>query len=47
MAMTSGSLLVAGTASDAGKSVLTAGICRWLARQGVQAAPDNAGCAGA
>jgi adenosylcobyric acid synthase len=37
--MTSGSLLVAGTASDAGKSVLTAGICRWLARQGVRVAP--------
>ena len=25
-------LLVAGTNSDAGKSVLTAGICRWLRR---------------
>jgi dethiobiotin synthetase len=34
-----GSLLVAGTASDAGKSVLTAGICRWLARQGITVAP--------
>jgi adenosylcobyric acid synthase len=34
-----GSLLVAGTTSDAGKSVLTAGICRWLARQGVSVAP--------
>jgi adenosylcobyric acid synthase len=37
-----GSLLVAGTASDAGKSVLTAGICRWLARQGVRVAPFKA-----
>ena len=37
-----GSLLVAGTTSDAGKSVLTAGICRWLARQGVSVAPFKA-----
>jgi adenosylcobyric acid synthase len=29
-----GALLVAGTGSDAGKSVLVAGLCRWLARQG-------------
>jgi adenosylcobyric acid synthase len=40
--MTGGSLLVAGTTSDAGKSVLTAGICRWLARQGVKVAPFKA-----
>ncbi len=40
--MTTGSVLVAGTTSDAGKSVLTAGICRWLARQGVRAAPFKA-----
>jgi adenosylcobyric acid synthase len=35
-------LLVAGTASDAGKSVVTAGICRWLARQGLKVAPFKA-----
>ncbi|SDK86364.1 cobyric acid synthase [Streptomyces indicus] len=38
----SGGLLVAGTTSDAGKSVVTAGICRWLARQGVSVAPFKA-----
>ncbi|GGQ78167.1 cobyric acid synthase [Couchioplanes azureus] len=38
----SGGLLVAGTTSDAGKSVLTAGICRWLRRQGVKVAPFKA-----
>jgi adenosylcobyric acid synthase len=37
-----GSVLVAGTTSDAGKSVLTAGICRWLARQGVRVVPFKA-----
>lgn len=35
-------LLVAGTTSDAGKSVVTAGLCRWLARQGVDVAPFKA-----
>jgi adenosylcobyric acid synthase len=38
----SGGLLVAGTTSDAGKSVLTAGICRWLHREGVSVAPFKA-----
>ncbi|GII52528.1 cobyric acid synthase [Planotetraspora thailandica] len=37
-----GTLLVAGTTSDAGKSVVTAGICRWLARKGVRVAPFKA-----
>lgn len=37
-----GSLLVAGASSDAGKSVLTAGICRWLHRSGVCVAPFKA-----
>jgi len=35
-------LLVAGTTSDAGKSLVTAGICRWLAREGVSVAPFKA-----
>jgi adenosylcobyric acid synthase len=35
-------LLVAGASSDAGKSVLTAGVCRWLRRQGVRVAPFKA-----
>ncbi|GAA2081499.1 cobyric acid synthase [Streptomyces albiaxialis] len=37
-----GGLLVAGTTSDAGKSVVTAGICRWLAREGISVAPFKA-----
>jgi len=37
-----GALLVAGTNSDAGKSVITAGLCRWLARQGLKVAPFKA-----
>ncbi|MCV2490999.1 cobyric acid synthase [Geodermatophilus sp. YIM 151500] len=40
--MTPGALLVAGTTSDAGKSLVTAGICRWLVRQGVSVAPFKA-----
>ena len=35
----SGALLICGTHSDAGKSILTAGLCRWLARRGVSVAP--------
>lgn len=34
--------MVAGTSSDAGKTLLTAGICRWLARRGVRVAPFKA-----
>ncbi|MGP0052168.1 MAG: cobyric acid synthase [Solirubrobacteraceae bacterium] len=37
-----GALLVCGTHSDAGKSVVAAGICRWLRRQGVRVAPFKA-----
>jgi adenosylcobyric acid synthase len=40
--MSGGGLLVAGTTSDAGKSVVTAGICRWLVRQGVKVTPFKA-----
>ena len=37
-----GALLVAGTTSDAGKSVIAAGIIRWLRREGVSVAPFKA-----
>ncbi|AHH20308.1 cobyric acid synthase [Nocardia nova SH22a] len=37
-----GALLIAGTTSDAGKSVVAAGICRMLARRGVRVAPFKA-----
>lgn len=35
-------LLVAGTTSDAGKSVVVTGLCRALARRGVTVAPYEA-----
>ncbi|MGI8904748.1 MAG: cobyric acid synthase [Solirubrobacteraceae bacterium] len=37
-----GALLVAGTHSDAGKSLVTAGLCRWLRRNEVSVAPFKA-----
>jgi len=40
--MTATGLLVAGTSSDAGKSLVTAGVCRFLARRGIRVAPFKA-----
>lgn len=37
-----GNLLIAGATSDAGKSVVVTGLCRWLRRRGVSVAPFKA-----
>ncbi|WP_035718785.1 cobyric acid synthase [Gordonia shandongensis] len=39
---TAGAILVGGTSSDAGKSLVVAGLCRALARQGIAVAPFKA-----
>src|SRR3954469_10422678 len=41
-ARVTGAILIAGTTSDAGKSTVTAALCRWLRRRGVSVAPFKA-----
>ena len=40
--MSGGALLIAGTTSDAGKSMVVAGLCRLLVRKGIRVAPFKA-----
>ena len=42
MARLLGALLIAGTTSDAGKSMVVAGLCRLLWRKGISVAPFKA-----
>src|SRR6476661_8875098 len=40
--MTASGVLIAGTSSDAGKSLIVTGLCRVLARRGISVAPFKA-----
>jgi adenosylcobyric acid synthase len=42
VAVVTGAVLVSGTGSDVGKSVVVQGLCRWLRRRGVRVAPFKA-----